>query len=59
VLVLREQVDARALLGQLREAGVLLTLAGGSALRFSPPLVIERTDLDEGLAIVDRELARL
>jgi acetylornithine/N-succinyldiaminopimelate aminotransferase len=56
-LVLQPDVDARNLLGVLRNAGVLLTIAGGSALRFSPPLVITRAELDEGLAIVDDVLA--
>ncbi len=58
-LVLRESVDARALLGKLRDAGVLLTIAGGHALRFSPPLVVTEAELDEGVAVVDRTLGEL
>jgi acetylornithine/succinyldiaminopimelate/putrescine aminotransferase len=34
-----------------------LTIAGGSALRFSPALNIEKSEIDEGVAIVDRVLA--
>ena len=41
-LVLKPSVDARTLLESLRSAGVLLTIAGGTALRFSPALNIER-----------------
>jgi acetylornithine/N-succinyldiaminopimelate aminotransferase len=57
-LVLRPSVDARALLGHLREAGVLLTLAGAQALRFSPALTIAVEQLDEGLAVVERVLGQ-
>ncbi len=56
-LVLREGVDARAIVGRLRDAGVLLTIAGSRALRFSPPLTVGLAELDEGAAIVDRILA--
>jgi acetylornithine/N-succinyldiaminopimelate aminotransferase len=56
-LVLREGVDARAVVGRLRDAGVLLTIAGSRALRFSPPLTVSLAELDEGAAVVDRVLA--
>jgi acetylornithine/N-succinyldiaminopimelate aminotransferase len=58
-LVLRPGVDARTLLESLRSAGVLLTIAGGTALRFSPALNIERSEIDEGIAIVDRVLSTI
>jgi acetylornithine/succinyldiaminopimelate/putrescine aminotransferase len=38
---------------------VLLTIAGGSALRFSPALNIERSEIDEAVACVDRVLTAL
>lgn len=53
------QVDTRALVGQLRDSGLLVTIAGGSALRFSPPLVVTREQLDEAAAIVDKVLGEL
>jgi acetylornithine/N-succinyldiaminopimelate aminotransferase len=53
-LVLRDDVDARALLGRLRDAGLLLSLAGGQALRYSPPLVISEEQVREAIAITDR-----
>lgn len=56
-LVLKPEVDARALLGTLRNAGLLVTIAGGSALRVSPPLTITRAEIDEGLAIIDSVLS--
>ena len=58
-LVLRPGVDARTLLESLRAAGVLLTVAGGTALRFSPALNIERAEIDEGIGIVDRVLSTI
>lgn len=58
-LVLRDHVDARAVQEKLRDAGVLLTLAGGQALRFSPALTISNEQIDEALAIVDRTLGGL
>jgi acetylornithine/N-succinyldiaminopimelate aminotransferase len=58
-LVLAPGVDARQLLDSLRAAGVLLTVAGGSALRFSPALNIEKSEIDEGVAIVDRVLSSM
>jgi acetylornithine/N-succinyldiaminopimelate aminotransferase len=58
-LVLREGVDARAVIGNLREAGLLLTIAGSRALRFSPPLTVGMAELDEGVAVVDRVLSGL
>lgn len=58
-LVLKPSVDVRALLEALRAAGVLLTIAGGSALRFSPALNIERSEIDEAIGVVDRVFASL
>jgi len=53
-LVLRDEVDARGVLGALQEAGVLVTIAGGQSLRFSPPLVISSSELRSALELVDR-----
>ena len=58
-LVLKPAIDARQLLDSLREAGVLLTVAGGCALRFSPALNIERSEIDEGISCVDRVLSAI
>jgi acetylornithine/N-succinyldiaminopimelate aminotransferase len=58
-LVLRKAEDAQRLLSELREAGVLLTISGGRALRFSPPLVITAAQLDEGIAKVGEVLRKL
>ena len=58
-LVLDDSVDAREVVTKLREAGVLVTVAGGQALRFSPPLIITREQLDEGLASLGTVLESL
>lgn len=56
-LVLREGVDARRVLSAVQQSGVLLTIAGGQALRFSPPLVITRAELEEGVTLLERALS--
>lgn len=58
-LELREGIDARTVVTDLREAGVLVTVAGGRALRFSPPLIITREQVDEGVAVVEQIVGRL
>lgn len=52
-LVLRDGVDVRAIHAKLREAGLLLTLAGGCALRFTPALTITTAELDRALDLID------
>jgi len=58
-LELGEGVDARGVVADLREAGVLVTLAGARALRFSPPLIISQEQVDEGVAIVEQVVGKL
>ncbi|HET9960137.1 MAG TPA: acetylornithine transaminase [Polyangiaceae bacterium] len=58
-LVLRGNVDARAVLQKLWDAGLLLTIAGGQALRFSPPLIVSDAEIDEALAVIRRVFASL
>ncbi|MBK7585749.1 MAG: acetylornithine/succinylornithine family transaminase [Myxococcales bacterium] len=55
-LILRDGIDPRAILEQLRDAGLLLSIAGAAGLRFSPPLVATKANLEEALGIVDRVL---
>jgi acetylornithine/N-succinyldiaminopimelate aminotransferase len=55
-LDLNPNVDARALMANLREAGLLVSIAGGTALRFSPPLVTTRAQIDEAIGIVAKAL---
>ena len=55
--VLNADVDARAVLGKLQDAGLLVTIAGAQALRFSPPLVVTDAQIDEAVELLDRALA--
>jgi acetylornithine/N-succinyldiaminopimelate aminotransferase len=59
VLLLRDGIDARQVVTTLQTRGLLVTVAGGRALRFSPPLVVEPKQVEEALGIVDGVLAEL
>lgn len=56
VLLLRESVDARAVLDAATRGGLLLTLAGGRGLRFSPALTVSRAELEEGARLLNEVL---
>ena len=57
-LVLTDPNQGGAMLSELREAGVLLTFAGGTALRITPPLTISDEELEEGLTLIDQVLEK-
>jgi acetylornithine/succinyldiaminopimelate/putrescine aminotransferase len=42
-----------------RNDGVLVITAGENVLRLAPPLVIEQSELDEGLTVVEKAIAAL
>ncbi len=48
-VVLAENIDPAATVQRIREAGVLLSLAGGNVLRFSPPLCVSTAEVDEAV----------
>jgi predicted acetylornithine/succinylornithine family transaminase len=56
-LRLSAEVDPVATLAMIREQGVLLSIAGGDVLRFTPPLCVTRSEIDEGLKVVKAVLA--
>lgn len=58
-LVLAEGIDARAVLGRLQDEGLLVTLAGQSALRFSPSLTISEAEIREAMHLLERVLEAL
>lgn len=41
------------------EKGLLLTVAGGNAVRFTPPLTVTREEIDQAVAIVEETLTEL
>jgi predicted acetylornithine/succinylornithine family transaminase len=40
-----------------RDRGLLVSSAGGNVVRFAPPLIVGRAEIDEALAILDEALA--
>lgn len=55
-LVLRPGNEARPLLDRARERGVLFTVAGERALRFTPPLIVTEAQLAEAVEAVSQAL---
>ncbi len=49
--------DAAPVVAKVREAGVLLSVAGGTVVRFAPPFVVTDAELDRGVAALDAALA--
>jgi predicted acetylornithine/succinylornithine family transaminase len=49
--------DATPFVHRARERGVLLSVAGGTVVRFVPPFVVTDAELDEGVAALDAALA--
>jgi predicted acetylornithine/succinylornithine family transaminase len=49
--------DAAPLVGKAREKGLLLSAAGGTVLRFAPPLTASKSEIDEALRILDGVLS--
>ena len=45
--------DAGPVVGRLRERGVLSNLAGERTVRFAPPFLVTREELDEGLRVLE------
>jgi len=56
---LRAGLEPRSVLGALRDKGLLLIVAGDSALRICPPLVVSEAELAEGVRILDEVLGSL
>jgi acetylornithine/N-succinyldiaminopimelate aminotransferase len=56
---LRAGLEPRAVLGPLRDKGLLLIVAGDAALRICPPLVVTEAELAEGVRILDEVLGSL
>ena len=48
--------DVAALLADMRQRGVLLSIAGGTVLRVSPPLVIKEEEIDEAITAMEASL---
>lgn len=55
-VAISERFDPGAIVAELRKRGVLVSIAGGNVVRFSPPLCITTAEIDEGLAVVESVL---
>jgi acetylornithine/succinyldiaminopimelate/putrescine aminotransferase len=43
--------------GKCREKGLLLSIAGANVVRFAPPYIVTRAQIDEAVGILDSVLA--
>ncbi len=48
--------DASPIVARARERGVLLSVAGGTVVRFAPPFIVSEAELDQGVAALDAAL---
>jgi acetylornithine/N-succinyldiaminopimelate aminotransferase len=48
--------EAGPVVQKARDRGLLLSVAGGSVVRFAPPLVVGKDEIDEAVAILDAVL---
>jgi acetylornithine/N-succinyldiaminopimelate aminotransferase len=48
--------DAGTVVQKARDRGLLLSVAGGQVVRFAPPLVVGKDEIDEAMAILDAVL---
>ena len=51
--------EAATVVVKAREHGLLLSVAGGNVVRFAPPLVVARAEIDEALSILDTVLSEV
>lgn len=49
--------DAGPVVARARERGLLLSVVGGNVIRFVPPLIVSKAEIDEALEILDAVLA--
>jgi acetylornithine/N-succinyldiaminopimelate aminotransferase len=49
--------DATPVVVRARDRGLLLSVAGGNVVRFSPPLIVTKAEVDEAVQILDASLS--
>jgi acetylornithine/N-succinyldiaminopimelate aminotransferase len=54
-----DKVDVLKIMGMARDKGLLLLKTGVNVLRMAPPLIIEKKEIDEGIAILESVLKEL
>ncbi len=55
-IAVADAYDPAPIIADVRRRGVLLSIAGGNVLRFSPPLCVTAAEIDEGVAVVEAAL---
>jgi acetylornithine/N-succinyldiaminopimelate aminotransferase len=55
-IAVSETYDPAPIVAEIRQRGVLVSIAGGNVLRISPPLVITAKEIDEGLEAIEASL---
>jgi 4-aminobutyrate aminotransferase-like enzyme len=45
--------DATPVVTKARERGLLLSAVGGNVVRFVPPLIVSKAEIDEAIQILD------
>jgi acetylornithine aminotransferase/acetylornithine/N-succinyldiaminopimelate aminotransferase len=48
--------DAGEVVARARAGGLLVSVAGGNVVRFVPPLVVSKAEIDEALSILEAAL---
>ncbi|MGB6517046.1 MAG: aminotransferase class III-fold pyridoxal phosphate-dependent enzyme, partial [Candidatus Cybelea sp.] len=51
-LPVRAPYDAKVIVGQARGRGLLIGSAGGNTLRFAPPLIVSRRDVEHAVSLL-------
>ncbi|MEA2696535.1 MAG: acetylornithine/N-succinyldiaminopimelate aminotransferase [Myxococcales bacterium] len=51
--------DAAPVVAKARDAGLLISVAGGNVIRFAPALIVSKAQVDEAIAILDDVLAQV
>ena len=51
--------DAAPVVAKARDAGLLVSVAGGNVIRFAPALIVSKAQIDEAIAILDDVLAQV
>jgi acetylornithine/N-succinyldiaminopimelate aminotransferase len=51
--------DAAPVVAKARDAGLLISVAGGNVIRFVPALITSRAEVDEAVAILDDVLGQM
>jgi acetylornithine/N-succinyldiaminopimelate aminotransferase len=51
-LPVRAPYEAKAIVGRARECGLLIGSAGGNTLRFAPPLIVTRSEVERAVSLL-------